>query len=151
MRNVILIFICLASGVTPSLAAEPTETEEAAQVVAAIHMRKGQELMKGKKFEEAEREFDLAILSYSEGATLYGQRGQIRFLRKNYSGAVEDFSRYLVLVPDDPDVLFLRGLSKSLLVPEDVVGACADLLNVRDRAKELNMDTYCHGQAGWPD
>jgi tetratricopeptide (TPR) repeat protein len=112
-------------------------------------MQKGQKLMEARRFKEAEREFDLALASYSKAAAAYGLRGKVRYSLKNYPGAVEDFDQYLSVNPGDLDLTFLRGLSKSLLKPEDVGGACADFLKVKDRAKPLNMDKYCKGQEGW--
>jgi outer membrane protein assembly factor BamD (BamD/ComL family) len=54
-----------------------------------------------------------------------------KYQHKNYASAVSDFDRYLASNPTDKDIILLRGLSKSLLMPEDVVGACADFLVVR--------------------
>jgi hypothetical protein len=47
--------------------------------------------------------------------------------------------------------MFLRGIAKSLLKPEDIAGACADFLTTREHTKEVDMGKYCHGQPGWPE
>jgi hypothetical protein len=59
------------------------------------------------------------------------QSGMNKYMRKNYAGAVADFDKYLAENPTDANVILLRGLSKSLLKPEDVAGACADFLAVK--------------------
>jgi tetratricopeptide (TPR) repeat protein len=129
--------------------AEPSE--DAAKIVAVSHLKKGQALAKEGKLERAEKEFDLAILSYPDGAALYGARGKTRYARKNYPGAIEDLDTYLKANPDDSNMMFLRGIAKSLLKPEDIVGACVDFLTTREQTKEVDMGKYCHGQPGWPE
>jgi tetratricopeptide (TPR) repeat protein len=140
----ILIALLLATG---TIAAEPST--EAAQLVAIAHMRKGHEFLQRGRLPQAESEFDLAILSYPDGPALYGLRGKVRFQRKNYPGAVQDFDKYLGTNPTDLTIAVLRGLAKSLLTPEDKVGACVDFLKAQAQAKELHMEKYCQGEPGW--
>jgi tetratricopeptide (TPR) repeat protein len=130
-------------------AAEPSE--DAAKIVAVSHLKKGQALANEGKLERAEKEFNLAIISYPDGAALYAARGRTRYERKNYPGAIEDFDTYLKANPNDFNMMFLRGIAKSLLKPEDIVGACADFLTTREHTKEVDMGKYCHGQPGWPE
>ena len=77
------------------------------------------------------------------------ESGMTKYTRKNYSGAVADFDKYLTENPSDSALILLRGLSKSLLKPEDVAGACADFLIVKSGLKDMNVETYCVGQPGW--
>ena len=77
------------------------------------------------------------------------QSGMNKYLRKNYAGAVADFDKYLAENPSDASVILLRGLSKSLLKPEDVAGACADFLTVKSGVKDMSVEKYCAGQPGW--
>jgi hypothetical protein len=79
----------------------------------------------------------------------FKQSGMNKYMRKNYSGAVADFDKYLTENPSDQSVILLRGLSKSLLKPEDVAGACADFLLVKSELEGMNAETYCAGQPGW--
>jgi Flp pilus assembly protein TadD len=79
----------------------------------------------------------------------FKQSGMNKYMRKNYAGAVADFDRYLAGNPDDSTIILLRGLSKSLLQPEDVAGACADFLIVKAGLKDMNVEKYCAGQPGW--
>ena len=90
-----------------------------------------------------------SIANAASSGERYKQNGMNKYMRKNYAGAVVDFDKYLAINPSDVSVIFLRGLSKSLLKPEDVIGACADFLVVKPHVKDLNMDKYCAGQAGW--
>ncbi len=90
-----------------------------------------------------------SIASAASSAERYKQNGMNKYMRKNYAGAVVDFDKYLALNPTDTSVIFLRGLSKSLLKPDDIIGACADFLVLKPHVKDLNMDKYCAGQAGW--
>ena len=79
----------------------------------------------------------------------FKESGMKKYLRKNYAGAVADFDKHLAANPSDSTVVLLRGLSKSLLNPEDVAGACADFLVVKSGLKDMNVETYCAGQPGW--
>ncbi len=84
-----------------------------------------------------------------EVANRFKDSGMNKYLRKNYTGAVADFDKYLAEHPDDQTVILLRGLSKSLLKPEDVAGACADFLAVKAGLKDMSVETYCANQPGW--
>lgn len=82
-------------------------------------------------------------------AERFKQSGMNKYMHKNYAGAVADFDKYLAGNPSDSSIVLLRGLSKSLLKPEDVTGACADFLLVKSGLKDMNVETYCAGQPGW--
>jgi len=128
---------------------------EAAKTVAVTHFRKGNVLKQKGRLPDAEREYDLALSSYADAANVRLARGQVRYLLKEYQGAIEDFDFYLARVPDDAEILLLRSISKSSLKPEDVVGSCADLLQIKRLGVSLEnagiggTDKYCHGQDGW--
>jgi hypothetical protein len=77
------------------------------------------------------------------------QSGMDKYQRKEYVGAIEDFSTYLLESPGDKDIRLLRGIAKSLLKPEDVAGACADFQSVRENLRRMNVEKYCAGQPGW--
>jgi tetratricopeptide (TPR) repeat protein len=130
-------------------------SEDAAKTVAVTHLRKGDALKEKGRLADAEREYDLALASYADAANVHLSRGQVRYLQKNYKGAIEDFDFYLARAPDDVNVLLLRSLSKSFLRPEDVGGSCADLLQIKrlgvslDKAGIGGTDKYCRGQEGW--
>ena len=147
-HKVAATFILVAFMATVS-AQEPTE--DAAKVTAVLHLKRGMALVERGRLEAAEREFDLALIAYPDGPALYSARGNVRFQQKNYLGAIEDLDVYLTKVPDDAQMLLLRGIAKSLLEPEDVVGACADFLNVREHTKDMGIENYCHDQPGWKD
>ena len=85
----------------------------------------------------------------AEKAGRFKDSGMKKYLRKNYAGAVTDFDKYLAKNPSDGTIILLRGLSKSLLKPEDVTGACADFLVVKAGLKDMNVETYCAGKPGW--
>ena len=94
--------------------------------------------------------FVLASVAHAgKPAERFKQSGMDKYMRKNYAGAVEDFNKYFADNPNDSDVILLRGLSKSLLRPEDVAGACADFLVIKSDLKDMNVETYCAGQSGW--
>ncbi|MGY0800166.1 hypothetical protein ACW7G0_14080 [Lysobacter sp. A286] len=79
----------------------------------------------------------------------FKQSGMNKYMRKNYIGAIADFDKYLAANPSDSSVTLLRGLSKSLVKPENVAGACEDFLLVKSGLKDMNVETYCAGQPGW--
>jgi outer membrane protein assembly factor BamD (BamD/ComL family) len=91
----------------------------------------------------------LAPAASKEASSKFKNSGMSKYMRKNYAGAVSDFDKHLVKNPTDEDIIFLRGLSKSLLKPEDVTGACADFLAVKNSLKDMNVETYCANQPGW--
>ena len=149
MTKVLIALMCAAMVTTNVQGSQPSE--DAAKFVAVSHLKKGRALSARGRLEAAEKEFDLAIVSYPDGAALYGERGRARYERKNYTGAIEDFDVYLKAKPEDSTLRFLRSLAKSLLKPEDIIGACADFLTIREQAKDLDLGKYCNGQAGWPE
>ena len=124
-------------------------SDDAAKIAAVTHLKKGLALSDKGRMKAAEKEFDLAIASYSQGAALYGARGKVRYAQKNYPGAVEDLNVYLASNPNDSDMILLRGIARSLLKPEDVVGACSDFLKVRENLKNMGLEKYCAGRDGW--
>lgn len=152
--TVILSLLTLASPLGVAIAAEPS-SDDAAKIVAVSHLKKGMSLRDKGRLAAAEREFDLAIASYADGANLYSARGEVRHLQKNYPGAIADFDAYLSRVPTDVRIFFLRGIAKSLLKPEDVTGACSDILEATRLGYSMDgikgLDTYCKGQPGWHD
>jgi ankyrin repeat protein len=130
-------------------------TDAAAKIVAVTHLRKGDTLREAGKLADAEREYDLAIMSYPDGESLYSARARVRYLLKNYPGAIQDFNVYLARRPSDTQALLLRSLAKSLSRPEDTVGACADLLAIVKLGTSLDSlgirgtNKYCKWQQGW--
>ena len=153
-RHRYLIVVALLSWLLPAAAEEPT-AEDAAKIVAAVHLKKSAEFQARGRLGPAEHELDLAIISYPDGATLYSARGEVRHLRKNYPAAIQDFDVYLAKVPDDSRIVFLRGIAKSLLKPEDVAGSCADILRAKSLGFPMDnitgLDKYCLAQPGWDD
>lgn len=75
--------------------------------------------------------------------------GMDKYSQKDYAGAVTDFDKYLAENSTDNEIILLRGLSRSLLKPEDVEGACADFLVVKSALAGMNVEKYCEGQVGW--
>jgi len=130
-------------------------TAEDAKAAAVTHLKKGNALRDLHLLAEAEHEYDLALASYADAANVHLSRGQVRYLQKNYRGAVEDFDFYLSKAPTDVKVLLLRSLSKSSLQHPDIAGACADLRQLKNLGVSLEQsgvggaDQYCHGQEGW--
>ena len=91
-----------------------------------------------------------AVPAYARDASpTFKNSGMVKYTRKNYAGAVSDFNKYLAANPADADIILLRGLSKSLLKPEDVTGACADFLVVKNVLRDMNVEKYCENQPGW--
>jgi len=153
LRLTVAVFLVIASGVVRADASP--DPDAAAKIVAVTHLRRGDALRDRGRLDEAVREYDLGILAFPGAANLYASRGAARYLQKNYRGAAEDFSVYLTAAPSDTKILLLRGLSRSLQNPEDVKGACADLLRIQALGVSLKsagiggMDKYCQGQEGW--
>jgi tetratricopeptide (TPR) repeat protein len=132
-------------------------SEDAAKIVAVSHLKKGDSLLQRGRLVDAEHEYDLALASYADAANIHLARGKTRYLSKNYAGAVEDFDAYLAKAPGDVNILLLRSISKSSLKPEDIAGACSDLLRIKQLGVSLDKvgiggtAKYCKGQNGWGD
>lgn len=148
MIRCVVAVALLAVGLIAAAGAEEV-SEDAAKVVAVTHLKKGLALSDRGRMKAAEKGFNLAIASYPHGAAPYGARGKVRYAQKNYLGAVEDLNIYLASNPNDSEMILLRGLSRSLLKPEDVTGACSDFLLVREQLKNMGVEKYCAGQGGW--
>ena len=103
--------------------------------------------------EKAEIEFSLAISLTPENAELYYGRAEARYGMGKYREAVSDFDRYLQDNPSDAGATFERGITKSLLKPEDVVGACVDMKRAEELGQDISavngLDIYCKSQPGW--
>jgi len=91
----------------------------------------------------------VGVAHAGEPTDRFKQSGMDKYMRKDYAGAVADLDKYLADNPNDSTAILLRGLSKSLLKPEDVAGACADFLVVKSSLKGMNVEKYCAGQPGW--
>jgi len=129
-----------------SLATEPA-ADDAGKASAATHLRQGIELRKKGEFAPAEDELNQAIAAFPTAGLLYSERGQLRYLRRNYLGAIEDFNVYLAQVPSDAKILLLRSQARRYARPEDRPGACADFAALRQMDASLSriegMDRYC--------
>ncbi len=148
----VLVSIVMSCVMSRAYADNP---EDAAKTVAVTHFRKGNSLKQKGRLPDAEHEYDLALAAFADAANVHLARGQVRFLRKKYQGAIEDFNFYLARVPDDVEILLLRSISKKSLKPEDVAGSCQDLLQMKrlgvslEKAGIAGTDQYCRGQDGW--
>jgi tetratricopeptide (TPR) repeat protein len=135
--------------------ADQTTPDPTAEMTADLLMQQADGVKKLGNLADAEALYDMAVQSYPDGAKPHMARAQIRYMRKNYRGAIEDLDVYLSRSPKDTRMLLLRSIAKSLLMPEDVAGACADMLRIKQLGTSLeslgteNTDKYCHGQPGW--
>ena len=146
------VAVTLFTNVADSVAEEDT-AELAAKFVAKLHYDNGHTFLDDKDYTSAEQEFDRALISFPEYSLAYLSRAQARYLQQEYDSAIEDFDKYLSDIKDDPDAMFLRGLTKTLTKPEDVSGACADILAAGELGLDLSglngIEKYCDGQPGW--
>lgn len=91
------------------------------------------------------KEYKLAIEDYSKAVELkndfvkaYSNRAGTYYIMNDYQNAILDYSKIIELNPEDlASTYFLRGLCKSVLLKEDVVGACEDF----KKAKSLGYST----------
>jgi tetratricopeptide (TPR) repeat protein len=145
--------LILLMAATASAADSAPQSEDAAKIVAAAHLQKGQRLASSGRLESAEKEFTLGLASYADSSALYLDRGQVRYQQKHYPDSIADFDQYLMRVPSDLKIMFLRGIAKSLLKPEDVIGACVDIFAAKSGGLSMNgingLEKYCKGQPNW--
>ena len=152
--GVLAVIVLLGSVSTTAIADKPSD-DRASEMAADLMIQQADGVMRLGNLEDAESLYDMAIQMYPGGAKSYEARAKVRFKRKNYTGAIEDLNIYLSRFPKDERMLLLRSISKSLLSPEDVAGACADLLRIRELGVSPeslganNTGKYCKGQLGW--
>ena len=70
--------------------------------LAYAHLMRVASLVELKQFDRAAESCDFAMAGGHETPDLYRIRGLIRLGKKDYPGAIDDFSRALTLHPDDP-------------------------------------------------
>jgi tetratricopeptide (TPR) repeat protein len=142
--SLLIVLITAAPGA--ARAAEAAD-DDGGKAAAAAHLKQGIELRKKGELAPAEDELNLAIAAFPSAGLLYSERGQLRYLRRNYRGAVEDFSVYLTQMPNDAKILLLRSQARRFATPEDKSGACADFAALRRMDASLGhiegMDRYC--------
>lgn len=109
---------------------------------------------KGDKFCE-NKEYDKGIQSYSEALKfnlkldeIYSKRANAYYSIKNFKKAISDYTLALENNPENPEIIYiLRGLSKSLLNPEDKKGACEDFRQAKKIGYDLKemkgLNNYC--------
>ena len=154
MKYLILLLCALFTGnVIASEGSDNQETESPVSRKAYIHHKKGLNAFELELYELAEAEFSLAIAAEPNNLTYYYDRGSARYLLQKYRAAIKDFDRFLDGNPDQADVVFLRGLSKSLTNPQDVAGACKDFKIAELLGENLDvvngLAEYCSDQEGW--
>jgi len=80
-----------------------------------------------------------ALESDKNSAQLYKKRGMAFYALKEIDTAISDFSKGIELSTEkDPELYFIRGLSKSLLPNDDKQGSCQDL----KEAKRLGHHSF---------
>jgi tetratricopeptide (TPR) repeat protein len=154
MRKQRLFFTLMLFVATITYAANLSPaSQDAAKVVAAAHLKTGQQLAAAGKAESAEKEFTIGLASFADSSALYLGRGLARFQQKHYPESIADFDQYLARVANDSKIVFERGIAKSLLKPEDVPGACADIFTAKNGGLSMKgiggLDKYCKGQPNW--
>jgi tetratricopeptide (TPR) repeat protein len=74
----------------------------------------------------------------------YYDRGKVKHVLQDYTGAIEDYSKAIELDPEHKDAYYFRGLSKIFLGLQD--SGCLDLKKARDlghpQASEA-INKYC--------
>jgi hypothetical protein len=152
--GLLAVIVFLGSASTTAIADKPSD-DHVSEMAADLMIQQADGVMQLGNLQDAESFYSMAIEMFPGGAKPYEARAKVRFKRKNYTGAIEDLNVYLSRSPKDERMLLLRSISKSLLSPEDVVGACADLLRIKELGVSLeslganNTGKYCKGQLGW--
>jgi tetratricopeptide (TPR) repeat protein len=103
-----------------SLADYNTILSKRNQMVKALNNR-GLTYLDLGSLEEAEQDFTNALSIKPDYPSPYLNRGNVRLRPEvaNYTGAVEDYTMYLNLVPQHHDALFRRGYARLLLGQPD--------------------------------
>ncbi len=101
--------------------------------------------------------YSQAIEERGESAALFEKRGMAFYAQKLIEPAIKDFSKAIELSKTkNPNLFFMRGLSKSLLDEEDKVGACMDFQLARtagykyqDKTEGETFDSWLKGYCGF--
>ncbi|MEJ2004204.1 MAG: tetratricopeptide repeat protein [Cyclobacteriaceae bacterium] len=95
-----------------------------------IHYYIGNQYSTVDDYPNAIYHYNQAIRLYNDEASYFDARGKAFFSSMKFVEAAEDFSRSLVLYPDDPEIYFLRGISKVNL--SDKFDGCKDFKKAMD-------------------
>jgi len=98
------------------------------------------------KFDEAMGELDKAIQLQDEYSNARILRGNLRFIKQNFAGALADYNKVIEVAPRDPGIEVVinnRGVVRSLL--GDFEGALSDAnhaisINAKDFSKSISLD-----------
>jgi len=92
--------------------------------VPAIISRAG-EYAERNQFKAAIREYARVIAIDPSYHTVYKAKAMAEYAVRNYSAAIDDFTRFLIFNETDGSVYYYRGLAK--LKKSDLIDACTDL------------------------
>ena len=89
--------------------------------------------------------FSLSILFLpetvkAESAFSYIQKGRLKSDKKDYYGAISDYTKAIEINPNDPMAYSLRGIAKGLL--GDTKGACDDTKSASLLGDEFSRETF---------
>ena len=88
------------------------------------YLKKGNELLKKKKYDEALVELNKAVDAEPDNGECYAYRGTAKYNLKDYKGAITDYDKAIKLTPNYGEVYDLRGVAKAEL--GDKAGSCDD-------------------------
>src|SRR5215211_3636832 len=98
--------------VLPVLALSVATPRSNAQDASGEHTRKGVELAKQKKYDQAAEEFGLALKADPQDTKHYLNRGKALRMAGKLPEAEKDFSKVIEMKPDTPDAFAERGKVK---------------------------------------
>ncbi|MDM7923088.1 MAG: hypothetical protein QUS14_12380 [Pyrinomonadaceae bacterium] len=94
--------------------------------------------------------YSQAIEERGESAALFEKRGMAFYAQKLIEPAIKDFSKAIELSKTkNPNLFFMRGLSKSLLEEEDKAGACEDFQAAKKAGYKHQDKTEGDSFNGW--
>ena len=111
-----------------SLTSSPTATPEV-RVIKSVDIVERADAMCKKEGDcrQALILYSQAIRERGESAELLQKRGMAYYALKQIESAINDFSKAITLSEkENPELYFIRGLSRTLLKVEDREGACVD-------------------------
>lgn len=114
-----------------------------------LYMNRGDCFFALENFEDAIKDYSLVIDLNKDFLKAYEKRSGAYFYVKEFEKAINDFSKLIELNKGDLGLYyFMRGLCKTLIVKEDVDGACSDIKKAVSLGYKTNgmtgLNKYCN-------
>jgi tetratricopeptide (TPR) repeat protein len=121
---IFIFFIAVTACKTQKTTIDGIDTPTVAAISAQDYLKKGNEQLDLKNYNEALILLNKAVELDPENGENFAYRGMAKYHLDDFKGAILDYDKAVSLIPDYGEVYDLRGIAKGEL--GDKVGACED-------------------------